>query len=110
MDSVVGYYEAQSRALVGREIPQVLLLHANRLNADTTDDLVSMLRDRGYTFVGLDEALRDPAYDLADEFVGPGGITWIHRWALTQGERGAFFAGEPEADDFVQAVFDAPPR
>lgn len=109
MDSVVGYYEAQSRALVGREIPQVLLLHANRLNADTTDELVEMLRSRGYSFIELDEALLDPAYDMPDEFVGPGGITWIHRWALTRGERGEFFAGEPPADPFVQEVFEAPP-
>lgn len=109
MDSVVGYYEAQSRALVEREIPQVMLLHANRLNADTTDDLVEVLRRRGYRFIDLDEALEDPAYRLPDEFVGRGGITWIHRWALTRGERGSFFAGEPEADPFVQAVFNDPP-
>lgn len=109
MDSVVGYYEAQSRALTGREIPQILLLHANRLNADTTDELVVMLQKRGYSFIEIEEALRDPAYDLPDEWVGAGGITWIHRWALTRGERGDFFAGEPPADAFVQAVFDDPP-
>lgn len=109
MDSVVGYYEAQSRALVDREIPQVLLLHANRLNADTTDELVGMLRARGYEFIELDEALEDSAYSLPDEFTGSGGITWIHRWALTRGERGDFFAGEPAADPFVQDVFDSPP-
>ncbi|MDH3733631.1 MAG: polysaccharide deacetylase family protein [Gemmatimonadota bacterium] len=109
MDSVVGYYEAQSRALVGREIPQVLLLHANRLNADTTDELVGVLVDRGYSFIDLDEALRDPAYGLPDEFVGSGGITWIHRWALTRGERGEFFAGEPPAHPFVEEVFGNPP-
>lgn len=109
MDSVVGYYEAQSRALVGREIPQILLLHANRLNADTTEELVGVLRTRGYSFIEMAEALRDPAYALPDEFVGSGGITWIHRWALTRGERGDFFAGEPPADPFVQAVFDDPP-
>ena len=109
MDRVVAYYEDQSRALTGREIPQVLLLHANRLNAATTDGLVEMLEERGYAFVGLDEALEDPAYDLPDEFTGSGGITWIHRWALTRAERGEFFAGEPEADPFVVAVFEAPP-
>ena len=109
MDSVTGYYEAQSRALVGREIPQVMLLHANQLNAATTDRLVGALRERGYEFISLDEALEDPAYDLPDEYVGSGGITWIHRWALTRGERGEFFAGEPSADPFVEAVFNDPP-
>jgi peptidoglycan/xylan/chitin deacetylase (PgdA/CDA1 family) len=109
MDSVTGYYEAQSMALVGREIPQVMLLHANQLNAVTTDRLVAVLRARGYGFISLDEALEDSVFQMPDEFVGSGGITWIHRWALTRGERGEFFAGEPPLDDFVQRVFDDPP-
>lgn len=110
MDSVTGYYEAQSMALVGREIPQVMLLHANQLNAATTDRLVAALRARGYAFITLDEALEDPVFELPDEFVGSGGITWIHRWALTRGERGEFFAGEPPADEFVESVFRDPPE
>ncbi|MCG8469736.1 MAG: polysaccharide deacetylase family protein [Gemmatimonadetes bacterium] len=111
MDSVFGYYEAQSRALLGYELPQVLLLHANQLNADVIDPLADMMRDRGYAFVPLEVALEDPAYDSPDEYVGWGGITWPHRWALTAGERGDFFAGEPEAPEFVQEVFrDPPPR
>ena len=109
MDSVVAYYEAQSRALVQREIPQILLLHANRLNADTTDLLIEMLRARGYRFIDLDEALEDPVFGLPDEFVGAGGITWIHRWALTRGVPSSFFDGEPSADPFVEAVFNDPP-
>ncbi|MDX1579316.1 MAG: hypothetical protein R3266_12575, partial [Gemmatimonadota bacterium] len=109
MDTVVGYYEAQSRALVGREIPQILLLHANRLNADRLEDLVALLRRRGYAFIGVDEALADPAYAMPDDYTGPGGITWLHRWALTAGKRGDFFAGEPEAHAFVRRAFENPP-
>ncbi len=56
MDSIFGYYEAQSRALLGYELPQVLLLHANRLNADALDRLVETIRARGYSFVTLEEA------------------------------------------------------
>ncbi len=109
MDSITGYYEAQSRALVGYEIPQVMLLHANQLNADVLDALVALLEGRGYAFVSLEEALKDPAYQSADEYVGTSGITWLHRWALTQGKRGEFFAGEPGVPDFVQRAFDSPP-
>ncbi len=109
MDSVFGYYEAQSQALLGYELPQVLLLHANQLNADVIDDLVTAIRARGYEFVTLEEALEDDAYETADEYVGPSGITWLHRWALTEGRRGAFFAGEPEAPPFVQEVYENPP-
>ncbi len=109
MDAVFAYYEAQSKALLGYELPQVLLLHANRLNADALDPLVRMMTSRGYAFVALDEALADPAYASEDTYTGPAGITWLHRWALTRGERGGFFAGEPGVPAFVQAVFDDPP-
>ena len=44
-----------------------------------------MLQARGYTFVSLDEALADPAYALADGYVGPRGLSWVHRWALGKG-------------------------
>jgi len=101
MDTVTGYYEAQARAIVGYELPQVLLLHANRLNAHHLDDLIAMLRRRGYGFVTIDEALRDSAYARRDEYVGPAGITWLHRWALTDGRSGAFFAGEPEVPVWI---------
>lgn len=109
MDSIFGYYEAQSRALLGYEPPQVLLLHANRLNADRLDALLDVLRRRGYAFVSLEEALEDAAYAHPDEFVGSSGVTWLHRWALTEGKRGAFFDGEPLVPAFVQEAYESRP-
>jgi peptidoglycan/xylan/chitin deacetylase (PgdA/CDA1 family) len=100
--AVVAYYEQQSMAIAGREIRQILLLHANALNARAFDDLAGMLRDRGYQFVPLERALTDPAYSLSDTYIGPGGITWLHRWALSQGKRGAIFAGEPRVPEWVE--------
>lgn len=101
MDRKVAYYESQARDLLGRDIPHVLLLHANRLNADHLDDLAAVLRDRGYEFVPLEEALEDPAYESDDLFTGPQGISWLHRWAITRGVDGSFFRGEPEAPAWV---------
>jgi hypothetical protein len=80
------FYEALSRRLFGREIPQVLLLHANALNAEHLGGLAEMLRDRGYRFVPLAEALADPAYGSRDTFIGPRGRSWLQRWAITRGE------------------------
>ena len=96
MDAVVTYYESQSMALLGRPMRHTLLLHASALNADTFDRLAQQLAARGYRFVSLDRALEDPAYSRKDEYVGPAGLTWLHRWALTEGKKGSFFAGEPE--------------
>ena len=104
MEAVTAYYEQQSVAIVGREIPQVLLLHANNLNAEHFGRLAQMYRGRGYAFVPLEQALADSAYASDDTYTGAAGITWLHRWALTQGKRGALFAGEPTVPDWVQAL------
>jgi peptidoglycan/xylan/chitin deacetylase (PgdA/CDA1 family) len=103
MEAKVAYFERNARDLFGREIPQVLLVHANMLNAERFGDLAAMFERRGYAFVPLDSALADPAYSTPDRFVGPGGITWLHRWALTRGVAKAFFTGEPEVPPFVAA-------
>lgn len=99
MEAQFDYLERQSRALFGREIRQVLLVHANSLNADRFGELLARLRSRGYAFISLERALEDPAYSSLDTFVGRGGITWLHRWALSSGARP--LPGEPQPDDFV---------
>lgn len=96
MNDYIKYYEAQSDSLFGRQIPQVLLLHANTLNADYLSPLFMRMEQRGYRFVPLEKALNDEAYHSPDRYYGKGGISWIHRWALTRGKKGAFFIGEPE--------------
>ena len=102
MDAKLAYFEDQSQKLFGRNIRHVLLLHANALNADWFDDLARSMRDRGYRFIPLEQAVEDPAYRSADTYTGPAGITWIHRWAITAGKRGTFFAGEPVTPQWIQ--------
>lgn len=104
MERVVTWYEGQSVAIAGREIPQVLLLHANALNAATFDRLCTMLRARGYRFAPLAEVLEDPVYQSPDTYAGPAGISWLHRWALTRRMPGATFAGEPEVAGWVEEI------
>jgi peptidoglycan/xylan/chitin deacetylase (PgdA/CDA1 family) len=103
MDEKFVFFERNSDELFGRQIAQILLLHANRLNADTFDGLATRLERRGYRFLSLDDALADPAYQSRDTYSGPAGITWLHRWALTKGMPKAFYAGEPDVPAFVHA-------
>lgn len=102
MEAVTAYYEQQSVAIVGREVRQTLLIHASALNAATLDRLAAMFRSRGYRFVSLDRALEDAAYRHRDEYYGPAGITWLHRWAMTDGKRGTIFAGEPPVPEWIE--------
>ncbi len=100
MESKVEYWERQSVKLFGREISQTLLIHANFINSDYFDDLASMFKRRGYAFVDLETALKDDAYRIPDKFLGRGGISWLHRWALERGKENVL-PDEPTVPDFV---------
>jgi peptidoglycan/xylan/chitin deacetylase (PgdA/CDA1 family) len=100
MEAKLGYWESQSKKLFGREISQTLLIHANFINSDYLGDLAAMFKKRGYKFVGLEEALKDDAYRLPDTYVGPAGISWLHRWARYKG-REYVVPNEPEVPKFV---------
>ncbi len=96
MDEVFSFFEDVSRRVVGREIRQVLLLHANALNADRFGAVAEALTRRGYRFVSLAEALEDPAYRLPDEFVGAPGNSWFNHWEVTAGRKPVPTPGPPE--------------
>jgi len=101
MEAKVVYFERNANELFGRDIRQILLVHANMLNAERFGDLAAMFERHGYRFITLERALEDPAYQSADGYVGGGGITWLHRWAITRAMPKAFFAGEPETPAWV---------
>ena len=72
-DAMVAFAEALAFDTFGRDIPQVLLSHVNRLNADAMPELLRRLRARGYIFVTLDSVLDDEAYATPDAYVGRNG-------------------------------------
>ena len=102
-----------------RQISQIFLIHANRLNAETLDAILSKLEDRGYEFISLVEALRDPAYSTLDVYSGSFGISWFHRWSLSLGygtretQDGRTFPEtlwrEPDAPEFVMKLAEQSP-
>ena len=85
MEQVFTFFEDVSRRVTGRDIPQILLLHANTLNADRFDALAEALRQRGYRFVSVARALEDSVYRLRDEFVGAPANSWFNHWEVTAG-------------------------
>jgi len=95
------YWESQSYALFGRNIAHTLLIHANALNAEYFDELCRIFLNKNYKFITLDAALKDEAYQSKDEFVKNNGISWLHRWAITQGNKKDFFGIEPESSKWV---------
>jgi len=100
MESKLEYWERQSMKLLGREMSQTLLIHANFINSDYLDDLAAMFKRRGYKIVSLAESLKDEAYQLPDTYVGPAGISWLHRWARDKGWE-FIVPDEPKVPGFV---------
>jgi peptidoglycan/xylan/chitin deacetylase (PgdA/CDA1 family) len=98
LESVIAFFERRSVAVAGREFPQILLLHAHELNAQTMPDILAMFRRRGYAFVSLDRALRDEAYKMPENYVGSGGFSWIHRWSRAKGVANQ---GEPDEPQWL---------
>jgi len=98
------YYQQRSQQLLGRLPAQVWLIHANALNADCVGELIAATRRRGYQFVALETALRDPAYQRPDGYNGAGGISWIQRWAMAADAPDAFYAGEPVVPPWVMSL------
>jgi peptidoglycan/xylan/chitin deacetylase (PgdA/CDA1 family) len=105
LDSAFAYSERLSRALFQREIPLVLLLHANELNADHLHTVLARLRTRGYRFAPLEQVLADTAYRTADRYVGPMGMSWLIRWAET---RGVSIPAEPREEGWISELVRGP--
>jgi hypothetical protein len=103
MDTVFDFHEGLSQSLFGRPIRQVLLLHANELNADYSGRLFERLRQRHYEFVTLARALEDPAYGSPDAYVGRFGISWLHHWEQTMGRPRT---GAPDPPPWVSEAYE----
>lgn len=107
MEKYFEFYERQSSTLLGYEIKQILLVHANMLNADYFEEMIAMMKKRGYRFISLEEALSDKAYKLEDKFAGRPGISWLQRWALTQKHKATIddFKLEPVLPGFIEEAY-----
>ena len=94
------YYEKLSETLFGRQICQSLLIHANQLNADYFGQLHELFDSMGYRFVSQEEVLRDEAYQSPVTKFGTYGISWLERWALSQGKARELMSSSPKLPTF----------
>ncbi|MDP2258706.1 MAG: polysaccharide deacetylase family protein [Caulobacter sp.] len=105
MADVLDHYEPYSAELTGgREPAQVLLLHANHLNRDWYPQIHALYLKRGYRFVSLEEALRDPVYALPETYVKANGVSWLHRWTVSAGRP---IRWEPDPPDWIVKAYEA---
>jgi peptidoglycan/xylan/chitin deacetylase (PgdA/CDA1 family) len=82
-EKAVVWYRAAALQLLGRRPALIFLLHDTRLNADSLGALVALLKRNHLAVVSLDQAMKDPAYKISDDFADPDGDEWLTRWATT---------------------------
>jgi peptidoglycan/xylan/chitin deacetylase (PgdA/CDA1 family) len=61
-DAYLSYSRAMSKALYGRDIPYVLLMHVGAMDARLLPRSLQLYRERGVTFVSLQDAEKDSFY------------------------------------------------
>jgi peptidoglycan/xylan/chitin deacetylase (PgdA/CDA1 family) len=93
------FCEKVTNELFGHPIKHILLLHANELNADNFDALIKVMTDRGYQFIPLEQALKDPVYQYPDKYLGTS--DWLGQWSFSQGKRFT----SPSPPEFIQRAY-----
>src|SRR5262245_23646787 len=93
------FCEQVATELFGRPIKHILLLHANELTADNLDGLAAMLKNKGYRFVTLEEALKDPVYQAPDKYKDTS--DWLAHWSFSKGKKLA----PPMPPDVIQKPY-----
>lgn len=94
------FAEQVSKSMFGRQIKHILLLHANELNSDNFDALIKVIKDRGYRFITLEEALKDPVYQYPDKYTATS--DWLSLWTVAKDKK---FEG-PVPPDYIQKIYN----
>ncbi|HZS03611.1 MAG TPA: polysaccharide deacetylase family protein [Blastocatellia bacterium] len=93
------YCEQVASDLFGRPIRNILLLHANELTAENLDALATMLKNKGYRFIPVGQALQDPIYQGPETYQSTS--DWLSRWAQSKGKK----LNPPMPPDFLQQPY-----
>jgi peptidoglycan/xylan/chitin deacetylase (PgdA/CDA1 family) len=100
----IEYSEKLALEVNGSPIKHIFLTHANSLNAIYLKDILAALYKKGYTFISVEEAMKDPVYLRPDTVLAPGGFSWLHRWRISAKQKTAL--KEPEIPKFVQEAYE----
>jgi peptidoglycan/xylan/chitin deacetylase (PgdA/CDA1 family) len=61
-EAAIGHARGLSKQLYGRDIPYVLLMHVGALDARMLPQLLKLYSERGFRFIRLEDAEKDPFY------------------------------------------------
>ena len=61
-DAGIDHARGVAKAIYGRDIPYVLLMHVGAFDAEMLPRLLALYKSRGFQFVSLEDAEKDPVY------------------------------------------------
>ncbi|HTF19978.1 MAG TPA: polysaccharide deacetylase family protein [Chryseolinea sp.] len=98
------YIESITDKKLARNVSQIYLMHDNLLNADYLGELITALKKRGYSFITLDEAMKDAVYKQQDYYELRHGISWVYRWIKDGQQRMQLMRAAPDSDAFEKEL------
>jgi peptidoglycan/xylan/chitin deacetylase (PgdA/CDA1 family) len=96
-DQYITYYRAISKAVYGRDISLILLMHVGAFDAHMLPELLNLYRSRGFTFVSLPQAAADPVYIEDSDIAYTNGDTLTEQLAFKRGIARPKTQGKPMA-------------
>lgn len=98
------YGERLAEEMFGRPVSHILLLHSNELTADNFGKLLDLIRQRGYRFTTLEEALKDEIYREPPKYLPTS--DWMHRWSFSLGAPNNL----PPPPAYIRQIFEESQR
>ena len=98
-EAVVVFNEKTGQKLFGRQISQILLLHANEVTSKNLDRILHMLKQHGYRFVSLEIVMRDAVYVFPEKYTPTS--DWLRHWAISKDQD---YVG-PTPPDFIRHAY-----
>lgn len=75
------YYDSLAHKVLGRSVKHTILTHFTLLNGLFLDDLITMLKSKGWELIDAEEAFKDPVFDAKPKVL-PAGESIV--WALAK--------------------------
>ena len=94
------YAERLADEMFGRPISHILLFHSNELTAANFDELLDVIRKRGYRFATLEETLKDEIYRDPPKYAPTS--DWLSLWSFNLGKPN----DPPPPPDYIRQAFD----
>ena len=98
LEAGIKHFALLSAAVLGRQTPHVVLLHANALNYDHINEVMEQFRRQDFEFISLETALLDPVYQQMPSASG----SWIRGW---QEQKGLPWVAAPTPSRYLGSLY-----